>query len=875
MKTDKNKHLFLIGACAAALLPLGAAQNLTVATSGEASETDAERVVVSPYVHGDSMTGVTKDAAYGSVTVHGTLVVTSNLYANAVYLGKGEGDDACLRIDGVTQMGTDKTFRGGKLITSSLVIGEGGGQGYIHRKNSVGDSVDTLTLSSAATTAAETFTVFSNTVNNGFFLFSLGQFVNNNDKPARFLFCCDDNEDPLAYGNSKSYGLINAKNYNAALFSLPNEKNEAWLESPSGDYVSLRFQQSGGRILAAGDKGRVRVRSGGHVYISSYSTGAVVFESTNVVWEKLGHLVLRCPAGTSIDNYPSNPTRGSLFRTDVDDALPWGANAKHVYVCTYNKSRERAYWTALDLNGHSQKVNGLILHEGFLTNSAYAAASSAEAVVTFGTAGQDGVFAGDGSAEGVRFEKVGTGTLVVSNAVAGAFTALGGTIRVPAGTTFSGKVFAATNVNLVVDGALDFETYAIDAASAVSGNTEGGATNVVTSIRPFCSENVFRKVGADYLTATLPEDGLGSGIRVEGGTLRLGGTLCTNDYWRMTVKKTPGGKVTGAWTNGEISVTLAFPHVGLFDGSGLALTRTITVEGNGKRLADGSDPSGLLENGLVSAKPNFKISNSIYTKAMGSGTTNPFGYGASYDRLIYVLGDTNAVENVYDTQKLYYWWAGACYANEVPVENDSATWETIAWRIPSGTDAAASYNCAPGTNFDDGIQATSWLLESSPSGAEGTWVTMDEQHDVAVPADRQHYSYNGHVPYLFNAFSNTWKFTTFGFVQVDAGAVLDLSSVPRENIAVNGLRVDLAADAGTIRRFVPAEAGTIDLVLADGQELKPRVNVPLAFEDASSLDRLTAWKVTVNGVARPKSFVTLKDGKIVVRTPHGLLFVIR
>ena len=35
-------------------LALGAAQNLKVAATGEASETDTERVVLSPYVHGDS-----------------------------------------------------------------------------------------------------------------------------------------------------------------------------------------------------------------------------------------------------------------------------------------------------------------------------------------------------------------------------------------------------------------------------------------------------------------------------------------------------------------------------------------------------------------------------------------------------------------------------------------------------------------------------------------------------------------------------------------------------------------------------------------------------------------------------------------------------
>ena len=408
------------------------------------------------------------------MTVHGTLEVVSNLYAITssdvaefgVYLGSGAGDDACLRINGIIGLPGNSGFRSGRLRTRRLVIGEGGGQGYIHRKNCIGEDIDTMTLSAEATTAAESFTVFSNTVHQSWFLFTLGKFVNNNAKPARFYFGCGGSANPLAHNGYLTYGLINAKKANAALFSLPNEENEVWLETPSWGYVALRFEQAGGRILAAGDKGRVRVRSDASVYITSRDPGAFVFESSNVVWEKLGHLVLRCPAGSGGDDYPSGATSGSLFRTDIDDALPWGANAKYIYVCTYGKSRERAFWTALDLNGHGQKMNGLILHEGFLTNSAHSAESPAEAVVTFGTDDQDGVFAGDGTAEGVRFEKVGTGTLVVSNAVAGTFTALGGTIRIPAGTTFSGKVFAATNVNLVVDGALDFETYAIDAASA-------------------------------------------------------------------------------------------------------------------------------------------------------------------------------------------------------------------------------------------------------------------------------------------------------------------------------------------------------------------------------------------------------------------------
>ena len=53
------------------------------------------------------------------------------------------------------------------------------------------------------------------------------------------------------------------------------------------------------------------------------------------------------------------------------------------------------------------------------------------------------------------------------------------------------------------------------------------------------------------------------------------------------------------------------------------------------------------------------------------------------------------------------------------------------------------------------------------------------------------------------------------------------------------------------------------------------MTVPLTLEDASSLDRLTAWKVTVNGVYSPTSAVTVEDGKIVVNTSRGTVLILR
>ena len=52
------------------------------------------------------------------------------------------------------------------------------------------------------------------------------------------------------------------------------------------------------------------------------------------------------------------------------------------------------------------------------------------------------------------------------------------------------------------------------------------------------------------------------------------------------------------------------------------------------------------------------------------------------------------------------------------------------------------------------------------------------------------FTYNNHIPYLFSALRDDWKFLDFGAVRVDAGATLDVEELDEANIAFNRLAVD-------------------------------------------------------------------------------------
>lgn len=574
----------------------------------------------------------------------------------------------------------------------------------------------------------------------------------------------------------------------------------------------------------------------------------------------------------------------------VDNVLPCGPRTGKIRLeSPQNKT------PTLDLTGTVQRVNGIVgvASTAMVTNSS----PTAYGTVRLGTWNEDTEFSVPTVSERVRVFKEGTGNFVLSgctmphlvvtggemqvpkSASVGALSISGVVVRITGGATLSCGTLAATNTTFLCDGGtLYYATPAFGEGNTITF-TENGQTNLYMRAVDICGRP-FEKEGASFLTCETSADAHGQSIRVKGGTLRFGGSPCGNRYWRFIAKESKGTQEYTMPDGSKITVALTLGTIGLFTDGGL------DIIGNVSAATTGSAISGLAANRVVSAKDPFFWNNDQFVKVYGKayGVTakdNPIGNGASYMSLAYSFGNANgAASNTYDTVDINSWWGGTLYTNKTLVAGDSSTWETVGWRVPDGSAPACSYNLAVTTNLgNEKMQVKSWELQSSPDGV--TWETMDERsgQSSSINAPRR-FMYNNHIPYLFSAKKNDWHFTTYGTVRVDTGAVLDLTEIPSSNIAVNALAVDLSAGAGTIKRFVPAAGGTIDLLnpsagMLSGSRLKPHVTVPLTLTEVSGESNLETWQVNVNGVRSPASSVAWRDGHLVVETMSGTTILFR
>ncbi len=574
---------------------------------------------------------------------------------------------------------------------------------------------------------------------------------------------------------------------------------------------------------------------------------------------------------------------------EANNVLPHGPRTGSIRLRSPNNKQP-----TLDLCGTTQTVNSVI---GVATSSMVTNSSeTADGVVRLGTWNEDGEFSPGKVSARVRVFKEGTGTLtlaastmphldvkggglvVTKTASVEAFSVSGAVVRLSAGSSLKCGTFAATNTTFILDGG----SFLSENAPVGDGNSviHSGLAQTNAFLRSSdVSGCPFVKEGASYVTYEAPADAHGRSVHVKGGTLRFGGSLCTNEYWRLIAKESKGTKLFDMPDGSKIPVTLAIGTIGLFTSEGLDIIGSVSAATTGSAI------SGLAANRVVSANPPFLWNNAIFTQTYGPtyGVTdknNPIGNGAAFQNFTHAFSNSKgAVSNTYDTADIDSWWGGVLYTNHTLVANDPSTWEILGWRVPAGSEASCAYNLANATNLgSDKMQLTSWELQSSPDGV--TWETMDERANQTIPNNPYRFMYNGHIPYLFSAKSNEWHFATFGTIRVDAGAVLDLAEIPHANIAINALAVDLTAGAGTIKRFVPATAGTIDLLnptpaMLSGGKLKTRIALPITLTDVSGEANLESWQVNVNGVPSRASHLVWRDGNIVVETVNGTVIVVR
>lgn len=834
------------------------------------------------------------DRTNTSMTVHGDLTVClggrySKLYlykldddgkpTNAdvpVSVGPDAGDDATLEVQ---KSELRSFFSNGYGLVGDMVFGERGGNGrlWLHVTDDAGGAgagalMRQIRLAEKAQTDADVFDAVKIGSRSEL---SVHELRNENAKPMRVTF---ENRESVV-DNAGVLGLF----ANRAVARLPVEGGDLILAGAANAPVTIHTWAGWGWSLFVADtmpKGCVRFDGDCDVRLQAGWHSAATLNTTNVVWNNAGDLVV---------GPFTKPDKNMAFVVSEADVLPHGPQTGNVVARAWPGTN---FVLKVQLKKTSQKLNGLDVGDGVWLEA------PAGTTLTFGEDDTDGVLAGAVTNAEISCVKTGAGTLTLSNATVRALSVTGGVVDFRAGTASRVKTFAVTNatVRLTSNAAVEVENWLLgpnaDVAVVIPASAQ---TNEITVGYATMPDVPLVKEGAGLATCATVDDAKGMPIHVKGGVLRMGGCVCTNDWWRFVVRKAMVDSYH--FTDASVpefsrDVTLMLGSIGMFSPEGMQCM------GNATGAEDGTDAADLAEGFVSSANPVMRWSIEIYQKLYPGAQNRPIlgGGTAAGGAMSFVSFDRNLwLENFYDLRAtngasahISGWSSGVLFTNAVVRPDVPETWETISWRVKKSWKdrAPASYalrRCV-NTDGDDKPHATDWTLESSPNGVD--WEVMDVRSNQAFTTTSEgprlnpqfNYTYNAHVPYLFSAKSAEWKFTTYGAVQVDAGAVLDMDELGEGNVAFNGVKVDFERGAGAITKFVPAADGVLHLVNApvDAEgRLRARVDTGLEVRTVAGEERLKTWKVVVNGVRSSASRVSVRDGRLVVDTAHGTMLILR
>lgn len=731
-----------------------------------------------------------------------------------------------------------------------------------------------FTLAAAARTEKDVFDVIE--IGRGSH-FRSSQIVNENVKPMQIDF------------NQTENGFD--KFWTGDMFALSGG-GDIVLNSVNGSEIHLRSYHPAGetvRMFTSNPKACIRIEGAGNVRIDAQGQNNAVFSiwdvnATNFVW------------GTGDLLFNPGEAHGGLTKLSVDNVLPNGIGKGKVVVrSASNRAFVRVH---LDLCGTTQKVNSFAVEQdSVITNS-----SSTAARLIFGTGNTDGEIAGSLVCNGgpLVCEKRDEGTLTLRNATVDELVVTGGVLRVAPDTVNHVRKLTVRNATVSVDASavLEIETLDRDETGIIqSVLPETSCTNEIACLKAIVPNGEVVKSGANYLTCMTPADAKGMNLRVTGGVLRMGGAECSDPFWRIIFKKAMVDSYE--YTDKNIpefsrTVTLCLGVMGIFSTAGRYCIGTVS------NAPVGTPATGLSEGQISSAKPMMPWSLDIYQKYYPNATSDPVLGGGSAGNPPYNFLTQSGEwfnENTYDAAytsssgcHVSGWPACVLYTNGVLKADDPTTWETLTWRMKSEStwpNRPACYNLMRFVNNDrrDRPHPTDWEVQTSPTGEDGTWVTLDVRTNQNFTWTSEgpklnpqfNYTYNAHIPYLFSGLNASWTFTTFGTVSVAKGATLDLSELRDENIAFNKLSVDCSG-AGTITKFRPAAVGRLDVTTTAGtgaKGLRGTLVLPLTLGSVVDSGNLAGWKVYVDGEFSPASSVQVVENRLVVLTANGTLILFR
>lgn len=505
----------------------------------------------------------------------------------------------------------------------------------------------------------------------------------------------------------------------------------------------------------------------------------------------------------------------------------------------------------LDLNGYSSAINGLIADETTeVTNFATAVTST----LTFGTEDMNGDLRAKIRGN-IDVEKVGTGTLSVTNsALPQALAVNGGTVAVlgataldtvsiaagaelsiggpdvtcrdidNAGTLTTTKDISLRQLTLaagstvIIDGATIFYETLDDQGATVTLLNGGRLVRAIDSV----GETLIRAVDAPFAGDRT--------IRVQNGTLTFTGDRCTNEWWRFRFRCAANNvglsisriQLTKEW-QGIWTATSNSDGQKNYNGNFLACqlvpqdTSVLQEDGNRMYPVETATAPKDLERGKALLKPGVKFADGEDLDRVFSSTT---GYSKT---------DVSKVMTI----------VGLALD-----EDDPETWVDFTFRLNEGKNLAKGYTMMSHRWLN---QQKSWQVESSSDGIN--WEKVDERK-IENPAATW---FPEGVNYVWYAHPDAFNLTaghlngSAGFdptieFQVDPGATLDCSYMDAPQTLAN-LTVDAATGAGTIRNVALASAGVLRILNAP----KGRLSIPVTFVGSSGFENLPNWQVYING----------------------------
>ena len=778
---------------------------------------------------------VTASESHTTIDVHGTLTVSGGTSSAVVQLkgtgpmtvGAASGDNAAVTVGDYGQI---------DIVNNTLTVGGPGGTGLItlggKRKGNTTTSYEldashlrcgSIVVSAEATSATGFIDILR--LNDGGSLVQNQTFekINNLNATcdARILF------------NGGSLSVANA--YSSSQRFVSTAGRAIVFESENGKPIDLRYRWGGTGYPA---NGALRTAGAGDMVVYS-ETGS----EHHYGWSlNLGHIQwghkgdFRLAKNMWVVCYTTN-------------ALPCLADGGDVVL------EGNSIYNSLYVNGYNQDLNGLKA----AANSVVTNASATVATLRFGSARADGTLNVPRLGGAITVAKVGAGTLTVTNTPSiPSVDAKAGTILFAPGCDVRVKsVTAAAGAKIVVDGVtVSADSIRLDADDIVETRNGG---RLVLAMDVAANETAY--VARDKVASGATVDKTGSGtlcyvakaqvlpaaLRVHDGTLQFAELGTTNEFWRVTIK---APEVAGTYLNlspfrlhdGDF----AFCDGGWNDGT----TKTYTQVANTTAPAD-----------LTARQVMFSSTDYTTTK---HGSDNPVEPEVA----------------MFINSSVF-----SCRFNLKPTVDNPDTWLVATYRIaPLNGKYVYGYDVKSQWDGWNTQYAGTWMVESSPSGKDGTWVVMDEQSAQKARNGESWYrgtdtKVNGvfvpsNNPYPLKApYQASAGFDPVADVQVDPGATLDCSLVT-DGQELSSLTVDWSksGEAGVLKGVKLAATGTLNLVNVTGKA--PTGDLPLAFVDSVTGGDLSGWTVKVNGVVTAKRLLFWSNGKLSLSSV-GLTVIVR